>query len=121
MGIRDAAFELPEYHERLARVRAAMTKARLTSLLITDPSNMCWLTGYDGWSFYVHQGVVVTHDSDPLWWGLIVSISVFGGYHGHWILGLFLDCSYGIHVVYEYVLYQPDIAAIQQAKPYGRE
>ena len=75
MGIRDAAFELPEYHERLARVRAAMAKAGLTSLLITDPSNMCWLTGYDGWSFYVHQGVVVTHDSDPLWWGRMQDVA----------------------------------------------
>lgn len=30
---------------------------------------MAWLTGYDGWSFYVHQGVLVFHDADPLWWG----------------------------------------------------
>ncbi|WP_108836935.1 M24 family metallopeptidase [Tateyamaria sp. Alg231-49] len=69
MGIREAAFELSEYKQRLAQVRAAMARADLTCLLITDPSNMCWLTGYDGWSFYVHQGVVVTHDADPLWWG----------------------------------------------------
>ncbi|MEQ3708622.1 MAG: M24 family metallopeptidase [Tateyamaria sp.] len=69
MGIRETAFELSEYKQRLAQVRAAMARADLTCLLITDPSNMCWLTGYDGWSFYVHQGVVVTHDADPLWWG----------------------------------------------------
>ncbi|MEM6372633.1 MAG: M24 family metallopeptidase [Pseudomonadota bacterium] len=69
MGIRDAAFELSEYRARLAHVRASMSKADLTCLLVTDPSNICWLTGYDGWSFYVHQGVVVTHDADPLWWG----------------------------------------------------
>ena len=69
MGIRDAAFEMSEYKQRLARVRMAMERANLNSLLVTDPSNMCWLTGYDGWSFYVHQGVVVTHDADPLWWG----------------------------------------------------
>ena len=24
-------------------------------LIVSDPSNMAWLTGYDGWSFYVHQ------------------------------------------------------------------
>ena len=30
---------------------------------------MAWLTGYDGWSFYVHQGVLVFHDRDPVWWG----------------------------------------------------
>jgi ectoine hydrolase len=69
MGIRRAAFEINEYRARLERVRAAMSRADLATLLITDPSNMCWLTGYDGWSFYVHQGVIVTHDSDPVWWG----------------------------------------------------
>jgi ectoine hydrolase len=30
---------------------------------------MAWLTGYDGWSFYTHQAVVVGLDEDPLWWG----------------------------------------------------
>jgi ectoine hydrolase len=30
---------------------------------------MAWLTGYDGWSFYVHQGVLVFPDEDPIWWG----------------------------------------------------
>ncbi len=30
---------------------------------------MAWLTGYDGWSFYVHQGVIVLPDADPVWWG----------------------------------------------------
>lgn len=30
---------------------------------------MAWITGYDGWSFYVHQGVILTHEHDPVWWG----------------------------------------------------
>ena len=30
---------------------------------------MAWLTGYDGWSFYVHQCVVVTLQDAPLWYG----------------------------------------------------
>jgi ectoine hydrolase len=30
---------------------------------------MAWLTGYDGWSFYVHQGVLVDHETEPLFWG----------------------------------------------------
>lgn len=63
------AFEIAEYSARLARVRTAMEAARLDCLIVTDPSNMGWLTGYDGWSFYVHQAVIVTHDADPLWWG----------------------------------------------------
>jgi ectoine hydrolase len=30
---------------------------------------MHWLTGYDGWSFYVHQAVIVPPDGDPIWYG----------------------------------------------------
>ena len=39
-------------------------------LLATNPANMNYLTGYDGWSFYVHQLVVLALDSDePVWIG----------------------------------------------------
>ena len=38
-------------------------------LITTDPSNMNWLTGYDGWSFYVHQCVVLGLDGAPIWFG----------------------------------------------------
>ena len=38
-------------------------------LIVTDPSNMHWLTGYDGWSFYVHQCVLVPPDGEPIWYG----------------------------------------------------
>ncbi|MCR9256386.1 MAG: ectoine hydrolase DoeA [Alphaproteobacteria bacterium] len=62
-------FDRSEYEARLARVRTAMAARDIDVLLVTDPSNMNWLTGYDGWSFYVHQGVLVFHDTDPLWWG----------------------------------------------------
>lgn len=62
-------FSAGEYNARLERVRASMVARDLDVLFIEDPSNMAWLTGYDGWSFYVHQGVVVFHDEDPMWWG----------------------------------------------------
>ncbi|MEL7166933.1 MAG: M24 family metallopeptidase [Pseudomonadota bacterium] len=62
-------FSLGEYADRLTAVRGRMAALDLTTLVITDPSNMAWLTGYDGWSFYVHQAVIVTHDADPVWWG----------------------------------------------------
>ncbi len=58
-----------EYERRLSKVRAAMTAAEIDVLFVEDPSNMAWLTGYNGWSFYVHQGVLVFHDADPVWWG----------------------------------------------------
>ncbi len=62
-------FKKDEYQQRIARVRAAMDLRGLGTLVVSDPSNMAWLTGYDGWSFYVHQAVVLGLDGDPLWWG----------------------------------------------------
>lgn len=41
----------------------------LECLIISDPSNMNWLTGYDGWSFYVHQAVIISMEEEPVWWG----------------------------------------------------
>ena len=46
-----------------------MAAAGIDVLFVTDPSNQAWLTGYDGWSFYVHQGVILTMEGDPHWWG----------------------------------------------------
>jgi len=63
------AFTDAEYRSRIAKTRAAMAKAGIDVLLSSDPSNMAWLTGYDGWSFYVHQGVILGPDGDPIWWG----------------------------------------------------
>ena len=62
-------FTKAEYERRLGKVRAAMAERDIDVLFVEDPSNMAWLTGYDGWSFYVHQGVIVFHDADPVWWG----------------------------------------------------
>lgn len=64
-------FTRAEYADRLARVRREMDRRGLELLICPDPSNMSWLTGYDGWSFYTPQAVLVTHDSDPVWWGRI--------------------------------------------------
>lgn len=62
-------FSRAEYAARLDKTRAAMDKAGIELLIVTDPSNMAWLTGYDGWSFYVHQCVIVPPQGDPLWYG----------------------------------------------------
>ena len=62
-------FTREEYDARLAKTRAAMQRAGIDTLIVTDPSNMHWLTGYDGWSFYVHQCVIVPSDGEPIWYG----------------------------------------------------
>ena len=65
----DPPFPREEYDRRLRLARAAMDAAGIDTLIVTDPSNMAWLTGYDGWSFYVHQAVILGPSGDPLWWG----------------------------------------------------
>ncbi|WP_435259337.1 ectoine hydrolase DoeA [Thioclava sp. FR2] len=62
-------FSRAEFAERLAKTRAAMEAKGVDLLIVTDPSNMNWLTGYDGWSFYVHQCVVVPPHGEPIWFG----------------------------------------------------
>ena len=62
-------FSRAEYAERLVKTRAAMARAGLDLIIVSDPSNMHWLTGYDGWSFYVHQCVLVAGDGEPIWYG----------------------------------------------------
>ncbi len=62
-------FSREEYAQRIAKARRAMERQGIELLIVTDPSNMAWLTGYDGWSFYVHQCVLLTPDGDPVWYG----------------------------------------------------
>ncbi|SDU31277.1 ectoine hydrolase DoeA [Stappia sp. ES.058] len=69
MTASELPFSAAEFSRRLEKVRAAMRENDIDILFVEDPSNMAWLTGYDGWSFYVHQGVLVFHDAEPIWWG----------------------------------------------------
>jgi len=69
MSTERTPFTRTEYERRLALARSAMAEQGLQGLVVTDPSNQAWLTGYDGWSFYVHQAVLLQLDADPIWWG----------------------------------------------------
>ena len=62
-------FDKSEYEQRQHKTRVAMDKAGVDLLIVYDPANMCWLTGYDGWSFYVHQCVVISTDGALFWYG----------------------------------------------------
>ena len=64
-----SAFEKEEYEIRISKVRKSMDEKNIEVLIVTDPSNMAWLTGYDGWSFYVHQCVVLSLEGEPFWYG----------------------------------------------------
>ncbi|MEO1112920.1 MAG: ectoine hydrolase DoeA [Pseudomonadota bacterium] len=62
-------FTRDEYQSRIAKTRIAMEAAGVDLIIVSDPSNMAWLTGYDGWSFYVHQAVLLGLEGDPVWFG----------------------------------------------------
>ncbi len=63
-------FEKSEFKNRLKGIKERMDKEGLQVLLATHPANLNYITGYDGWSFYVHQGVLVFIDRDqPIWFG----------------------------------------------------
>src|SRR2546428_9013554 len=63
-----AAFPNEEYEKRLERTRLKMGEAGVDVILVTDPANMNYLTGYDAWSFYVPQAVIVPLKSEPPLW-----------------------------------------------------
>ncbi|UCG65747.1 MAG: M24 family metallopeptidase [Deltaproteobacteria bacterium] len=65
-----ALFEASEYLERIRKTKDRMAQAGIDVLIVADPANMNYLTGYDGWSFYVPQVVVVNIDEEePIWIG----------------------------------------------------
>jgi len=57
-------FAKTEYLERIRRTKERMATAGIDTLLAVDPANMNYLTGYDGWSFYTPQVVIVAQDQD---------------------------------------------------------
>ena len=52
-------FSKQEYKERLNKVKINMQKQGIDLLVAHDPANMNYLTGYDAWSFYYAQFVLV--------------------------------------------------------------
>jgi len=65
----EANFTNSEYQRRVDRTRKVMAARNMDAIVVSDPSNMSWLSGYDGWSFYVYQAVILTHEGEPVWWG----------------------------------------------------
>ena len=57
-------FEKKEYKDRLKKVKISMQKKGIDLLISHDPANMNYLTGYDAWSFYYAQCVLVHINED---------------------------------------------------------
>ncbi len=63
-------FPKAEYQRRIEETKKLMNEKGVELLLVSQPANMNYLTGYDGWSFYVHQCVLVSLDrEEPIWIG----------------------------------------------------
>lgn len=69
------AFPIEEYRGRIEATKARMRAAGIEVLWVTSPPNINYLTGYDAWSFYVHQGLLVALDErDPVWVGRAIDV-----------------------------------------------
>lgn len=63
-------FSKAEYQARIDKTRQSMAGQGMDLLILSQPANMNYLTGYDGWSFYVHQCLIVSLEQDqPIWIG----------------------------------------------------
>ena len=63
-------FEKSEFLERIDNTKRAMERHGIEVLLATNPANMNYLCGYDGWSFYTHQLVLLAlEEPEPIWIG----------------------------------------------------
>lgn len=63
-------FTKDEYLIRMKKTQKSMAEKGIDLLLVTDPANICYLSGHDAWSFYVHQGIIVTlTDEMPIYVG----------------------------------------------------
>ncbi|MDR7869697.1 MAG: M24 family metallopeptidase [Tissierellaceae bacterium] len=63
-------FSKEEFQLRVKKVKEKMEERGIEVLLITDPANMNYVSGYNAWSFYVHQMVAVFLDEEePVWIG----------------------------------------------------
>ena len=63
------AFSKDEYKNRVQRVRISMKERGMDALVIGDPANINWLSGYDAWSFYTPQMMLLDMNNGPYWMG----------------------------------------------------
>ena len=59
-------FPIGEYHDRLARARAAMRAREIDVLVVTGPENICYLSGYHTTGYHVFQCLIVPAERAPL-------------------------------------------------------
>ncbi|HCS56484.1 MAG TPA: creatinase [Gordonia polyisoprenivorans] len=76
-------FTVEEYAQRLAKVRRRMAGQGLSALLVTDPANINYLTGYDAWSFYTPQVLFIPEEGEMLFF--LREMDANGGFRTAWL------------------------------------
>ena len=67
---KEIIFSNKEFISRINKVKLKMIEKGIEILLISNPANQFYLTGYDGWSFYTPQIVLIhINDAQPYWIG----------------------------------------------------
>ena len=63
-------FSKAEYLSRVKKVKSKMLDNNIDVLLVASPANQFYITGYDGWSFYTPQMVLISlSEKEPYWIG----------------------------------------------------
>ncbi|KNY13260.1 X-Pro dipeptidase [Shinella sp. SUS2] len=66
----EKAFLPEEFERRVRDVKQRMERAGFDLIICQDPANIGWLTGFDSWSFYTPQVVLVhLNEEMPIWFG----------------------------------------------------
>ncbi len=60
-----AGFTPQEYAARLSGVQDAMQQREMDTLIVADPANLYYLSGYNAWSFYMPQCLVIPVSGVP--------------------------------------------------------
>ncbi|MGE3997196.1 MAG: M24 family metallopeptidase [Variibacter sp.] len=56
-------------------MKQRMQSAGIDVLVVTEPANIYYLSGYDAWSFYTVQALLVFQDQDlPIWVGRLIDV-----------------------------------------------
>jgi Xaa-Pro aminopeptidase len=81
--IRGALFPMDEYAQRLLSVRERMERQGLGALMVVDPANIFYLTGYDAWSFYTPQVLFIPLDGPMLLF--LREMDALGAFRTSWL------------------------------------
>ena len=63
--MRQLDFEPAEFAQRLGRLRQALAEQAVDAMLVHDPANVYWLTGWRGKGYQQYQPLLVTVDDAP--------------------------------------------------------